>query len=158
MGARGPQPTPTRVKKVTGNPGRRPLNEREVQPRSLLRRPAHITGKAADEWDRVVGAMPPGFYTAADVPVLSAYVDALIIYRSAMAIIARPAEAGGGMESKGSTGQTVAHPQLAVIARFAELILKAADRLGMSPAARTRLTEPDEEEPDETEQRYFGPN
>jgi P27 family predicted phage terminase small subunit len=129
-----------------------------VAPIGGLQRPAHVTGAMADEWDRAVAAMPPGFYTAADVPVLCAYVEALAIYRKAYSILAKKPADGGGMEAKGSTGQTVAHPQLAVVARFSDLVLKAADRLGMSPTARTRLTQPDEEDRDETEQRYFGPN
>ena len=45
---------------------------------------------------------------------------------------------------------------LATARGFMELTLRAADRLGMSPAARTRLTAPDDEEPDEAEARYFG--
>lgn len=151
MGQRGPQPIPTSIKRILGNPGKRPLNDREVKPTASLSRPSHLTGKAAEEWDRAVGAMPPGFYTAADAPVLLAYVDALILYRNAWAIIARD-----GMETTGSTGQKVAHPQLAVLARFSDLILKAADRLGMSPAARTRLTDPNDEKPDEDEERFFG--
>jgi len=122
-----------------------------VKPKAVLVRPAHITGKAADEWDRAIAAMPPGFYTAADAPVLTQYVEALTYCRNAQAIVAKE-----GMTAKGSQGQPVAHPQLAVIARFADLMLKCAAQLGMSPAARTRLTAPEDDQQDETEARYFG--
>jgi len=91
--------------------------------------------------------MPPGFYTPADVPVLANYCIAWVLYRNALAIIAKRPEEGGGMEAKGSQGQTVAHPQLVVIRGFSELILKAADRLGMSPAARARLAAPEGQDP-----------
>lgn len=143
MGARGPQPKPTKLKQLEGNPGKRKLPENEVQPIGGLARPSHVTGQAAEEWDRAVCAMPPGFYTAADVPVLAGYCVAWVLYRNALAIVAKD-----GMETVGSTGQKVAHPQLAVTARFYDVILKSADRLGMSPAARARLQMSDEENPD----------
>ena len=44
------------------------------------------------------------------------------------------------MTSVGSTGQKVAHPALAIASKQSEIILKASDRLGMSPVARARLT------------------
>ena len=63
MGVRGPKPTATVVKLVTGNPGNRPLPKDEPQPRgSLGKRPAYLTGlfkgratvlwnqKARDAW------------------------------------------------------------------------------------------------------------
>lgn len=147
MGARGPQPKPTALKRLEGNPGNRPLNEREVRPVGQLQKPPIITGPAAEEWDRVVSSMPPGFYTPADAPVLANYCIAWVLYRNALSIIAKTPKEGGGMEAKGSQGQTIAHPQLAVVRGFSELILKAADRLGMSPAARTRLATPEGADP-----------
>jgi P27 family predicted phage terminase small subunit len=156
MGARGPQPTPTRLKVIAGNPGKRALNKSEPRPAAGLTRPIHITGAMAKEWDRTVAAMPPGFFTEADVPVLSIYCEALTLRRKALSIIARKREDGGGEVVAGSAGQAAAHPMIAVASKQAEIILKAADRLGMSPAARTRLSAPDEEQLDEIEERYFG--
>jgi len=150
MGARGPQPTPTRVKEVLGNPGKRALNKKEIKPRPLVARPAHITGAIAAEWDRAIASMMPGFFTAADVPVLTIYCEALVLRRNAMADVQKD-----GRMVAGSTGQMVAHPMLREASRQAEIILKCADRLGMSPAARTRLSAPDDETEDETA-HYFG--
>lgn len=141
---------------MTGNPGKRPLNKKEPQPRGELKRPPQFTGKIGDEWDRVVNAMPPGTYTEADVPVLTIYCEALVMRHNALAIVAKPAETGGGMVVTGSAGQAAAHPMIAVASKQAEILLKCAALLGMSPVARTRLTAPDDEEKDELEQRYFG--
>ena len=45
MGVRGPKPTATVVKLVTGNPGNRPLPKDEPQPKgSLGERPPYLTG------------------------------------------------------------------------------------------------------------------
>lgn len=141
---------------MTGNPSKRPLNKNEVRAKSLIGKPAHITGALAEEWDRVIGAMEPGFFTEADVPVLSIYCEALAMRRTALAIVGRTKEEGGGMVVEGSAGQDVAHPMIAVASKQAEIILKAADKLGMSPAARTRLASPNDEEEDEIDERYFG--
>lgn len=147
MGQRGPQPKPTALKLLEGNPGNRRLNRNEVQPVGRLERPSHVTGPAAEEWDRVINSMPPGFYTAADVPTLVTYCIAWVLYRNAVAVIARKPEEGGGMEAKGSQKQPVAHPLLAEVKGFSKLILQCGDRLGMSPAARARLEAPDNEDP-----------
>jgi P27 family predicted phage terminase small subunit len=130
----GRPPKPTKLRKLEGNPGKRPLNEKEPEPVGVARKPDFVTGAAAEEWDRALAAMPPRFYTFADVPVLTVYCLAWVQYRNALALVARE-----GMTSIGSTGQKTAHPALAVAAKQAEIILRASDRLGMSPVARTRL-------------------
>ena len=131
---RGQPPKPTHIRKLEGNPGKRPFNEREPEPTGPLTRPDFVTGEAAREWDRAVGAMPPGLYTAADAPVLTVYCLAWVMYRNALGQVARE-----GLLATGSTGQRVPHPAVAIAKAQAEIILRASDRLGMSPNARTRL-------------------
>lgn len=135
MAIRGRTPKPTLIRKLEGVPGHsRPINEREPQPTGQLAKPDFVTGEAAKEWDRAVRAMPPGLYTAADAPVLAVYCIAWVLYRNALAQVARE-----GMTAVGSQGQKVAHPALGIVAKQAEIILRASDRLGMSPSARSRL-------------------
>lgn len=154
MGARGPQPQPSALKRLTGNPGRRPIGKREPRPVPELTRPRAVSGAAAEEWDRVVAAMPPGFFTAADAPVLTIYCLSWVLYQNALGQVARE-----GMTTKGSMDQLVAHPMLAVARGQAEVILRAADRLGMSPAARTRLTIEDQDDgPGDPTDRFFSAN
>lgn len=138
----GPAPKPTKLRKLEGVPGKaRPLNEREPEPVGPLIRPEFVSGEAAREWDRVIHAMPPGLYTSADLPVLTVHCLAWVMYRNALGTVARD-----GMLATGSMGQRVPHPAIAIARAQAELILKAADRLGMSPSARTRLEVPDKPE------------
>ena len=135
MGTRGPRPKPTKLRKLEGVPGHsRPLNEKEPQPTGPLVKPDFVTGEAAIEWDRAVGAMPDGLYTAADAPVLAVYCVAWVLFRNALAQVARE-----GMTAIGSMGQKISHPSLATVAKQSEIILRASDRLGMSPTARARL-------------------
>ncbi len=51
---RGPRPTPTRLKLPLGNPGKRPLNTREPQPRlGIPSCPKHLNELARKEWRRI---------------------------------------------------------------------------------------------------------
>jgi len=134
MAIRGRTPKPSLLKKLEGNPGRR-RNEREPQPTGPIQKPDFVTGEAEREWDRAIGAMPDGLYTSADGPVLAVYCVAWVLFRNALAQVARE-----GMTAVGSQGQKLPHPGLAIAAKQAEIILRAADRLGMSPSARSRLT------------------
>lgn len=143
MAVKGRTPKPTALRKLEGNPGKRPINRREPEPTGPLRAPDFVTGAASEEWDRVVSSMPPGVYTAADVPVLTVYCLAWVQYRNALALVARE-----GMTSVGSTKQTCAHPAIAIAAKQADLILRASDRLGMSPTARARLEVQAAEQPE----------
>jgi P27 family predicted phage terminase small subunit len=138
MAINGRPPKPTRLRVLDGNPGRRPINQREPKPVGGPEKPAFITGAAAAEWDRVIASTPPGLLTAADSPTLVILATALALFRAALAQVARE-----GMMSVGSLGQEVPHPMVAVLARQTELVLRAGDRLGLSPQARTRLAMPE---------------
>jgi P27 family predicted phage terminase small subunit len=134
MAIRGRTPKASRIRQLEGDAGKRPVNTKEPEPNGPAERPAMLTGEAAAEWDRAVGAMPPGVYTAADVPTLTVYCLAWASYRTAIRRIDKD-----GQTSKGAQGQLVAHPSMGIMSKQAEVILRASDRLGMSPSARTRL-------------------
>lgn len=129
-----PTPKPVRLRELEGNPGKRPLNKKEPHPVGPLVKPDFVTGEASHEWDRAVAAMPDGLYTGADAPALAVYCVAWVLFRNALGQVARE-----GMTSVGSMGQKIAHPSLQVVAKQSEIILRAGDRLGMSPGARARL-------------------
>ncbi len=143
MGLRGPPPKPTKLRVLEGNPSKRPINGREPQPVGRPEKPDFITttAAAAEEWDRAVAAMP-WLYTAADIPTLTVYVVAWVMFRNALAQVARE-----GSFTTGSMGQRVSHPCLGIASTQAEIILRAADRLGMSPIARSRLAVQDQPQP-----------
>jgi P27 family predicted phage terminase small subunit len=129
---------PTKLKKLAGNPGCRRLNDREPQPVGDAVCPDFLSGAAKEEFERVLTSMPPSFFTSADVPTLAVYACAWTLYRGALARVARD-----GMTLSTATGEMIAHPAMAILGRQAEIILRASDRLGMSPSARSRLTMPD---------------
>jgi hypothetical protein len=60
MGRRGPPPQPTKLRLLSGDPGKRPLPRAEPQPIGLPQKPDFVTGSASEAWDQVLAAMPPG--------------------------------------------------------------------------------------------------
>ena len=57
---RGRRPKPTRLKQLTGNPGKRPLNENEPKPEpNIPECPPELGPLAQREWNRLVGELGP---------------------------------------------------------------------------------------------------
>ena len=55
MGLRGPPPQPTSLRVLYGNPGKRPINGREPQPRTKRPQcPDYLDDAARQEWRRLV--------------------------------------------------------------------------------------------------------
>jgi P27 family predicted phage terminase small subunit len=129
---------PTELKRLEGNPGKKRLG-REPQPTGTLTPPPFVTGDALAEWHRATAAMPPNFYKSADAPILAVYATAWITYRDALAAVERE-----GLTVLTTKGTPMSNPALRAALQSADLILRAADRLGMSPAARTRLAVQDD--------------
>src|ERR1051325_3456696 len=88
MGKRGPAPTPTALKLLRGNPGRRPLNVDEPQPppveagSPLAKCPKWLTGDARTLWNRVApGAIRSGLLTEVDLPAFEALCQSYARWR-----------------------------------------------------------------------------
>jgi len=133
MGKRGPAPKPTALKVIEGNPSRRPLNSAEPRPSGEAQPPAHLTDEARAIWARIVGSMPPGLYTVADEPALAAFCGAVALHRQA----GRELAADGRLLVDGK-----ANPLLRVMAELLRTMATLSGRLGLSPADRTRLCQP----------------
>ena len=76
---RGRKPKPTALKKLEGNPGKRPLNELEpVPPTVALRCPNYLLPEARKEWKRLAPIlMGMGLLTAADAVPLCGILSGL---------------------------------------------------------------------------------
>ena len=74
-GKQGRKPTPTALRQLRGNPGKRPMNEQEPKPRAVLPRcPAHLSAEAKAEWKRMAGKLYQlGLLTELDTTALSLY-------------------------------------------------------------------------------------
>ena len=77
MGKRGPAPKPTALKVLQGNPGKRPLNDKEPEYEKsdeLLKPPPYLSTHAKKEWKRIAPMLlNNGLLTNVDISALGAY-------------------------------------------------------------------------------------
>jgi len=137
---RGRKPKPTRLKLLAGNPGRRPLNEREPQPPlppTLPKPPKHLSREGRAEWLRVGGMLlRTRVLTEADLTALSAYATVYGRWMQAELEIKRKGilvAAGKGSEVR------VQNPMLAVANRSFQQMVQLLGEFGLTPSSRTRI-------------------
>jgi len=134
--ARGRKPTPTQIKRLRGNPGKRPGNSREpdVQ-RGFPKRPPHIKGEARREWNRICQELDNMKLLHPELrPSLILYCDTYGRF-----IEARKALEQTGMLIKTSNGNLVQNPLIGIVNRTSEQLRKMLSEFGIPPTARTRV-------------------
>ena len=136
MARRGRKPKPTALKKLEGNPGKRPLNELEpLPPISTLRCPNWLLPEARKEWRRLAPALiSMGVLTMADAVPFAAYCTAYARWREAEAEITRH-----GSVYKDANGNIKPNPYIAISARQLTEIKSLAAEFGLTPATRTAI-------------------
>ena len=141
---RGRRPKPTRLKALTGNPGKRPLNPAELNPVPAVPEcPAELGPVARKEWDRLVGELGAlRLLTNLDRAALAAYCGAYALWAEAMEAIQKY-----GTMIKSPSGYPTQSPYLAIANRQAEIMMRIAAEFGFTPASRSRISTPDPEEP-----------
>lgn len=133
---RGRKPKPTALKRLEGNPGKRPINGREPQPPgSVPTCPSHLSPTAKAEWKRLAKVLNRiGVLTQIDRAALAAYCQAWGRWVEAEKKLAEtPALL------KTPAGYVQQSPWLTIAAKQQELMLKFMGELGLTPSARTRL-------------------
>lgn len=155
---KGRKPTPSHLKLVKGNPGRRPMNAAEPKPeRSRPSPPAHMTDKGRETWGYVSGLLDRmGILTEVDAVGLEllceAYAD-LLKARDEL-----DAFGSDYYETVNQSGGVMhrAHPAVAV-RNDAERRIKAwLAEFGMTPSARSRVRVNGEEaEQEDKAAQYF---
>src|SRR5438552_14304431 len=139
---RGRRPKPTRLKMLTGNPGKRPLNADEPRPEANVPEcPPELGPLAKQEWDRLVGELAAlRLLTNLDRAALAAYCGAYALWAEATAQIQKY-----GAMIKSPTGFPIQPPYLAIANRQAEIMMRIASASGFTPASRTRIATPSHE-------------
>ena len=132
----GRKPKPTALKELAGNPGKRPLNEREPKPRAAVpTAPRHLTGEARKEWRRMGRELLAlGVLTTVDRAALAAYCVAYARWADAEAQVTKL-----GTVVKTANGNLIQNPYLAVANRAMDQMMKAASEFGMTPSSRSRV-------------------
>ena len=141
---RGRRPKPTRMKVLTGNPGKRPLNVNEPSPQAAVPEcPAELGPVAHREWDRLVGELAVlKLLTNLDRAALGAYCGAYALWAEAMEAIQK-----FGTMVKSPSGYPIQSPYVAIANRQAEIMMRIASEFGFTPASRSRISTPSKAEP-----------
>lgn len=136
---RGRRPKPTRLKMLTGNPGRRPLNENEPRPEPAVPDcPSELGPVAQREWNRLVGELSAlRLLTNLDRAALAAYCGAYGLWAEATEAIQKY-----GAMVKSPSGFPIQSPYVAIANRQAEIMMRIASEFGFTPASRSRIATP----------------
>jgi P27 family predicted phage terminase small subunit len=141
---RGRRPKPTRLKVLTGNPGKRPLNEAEPRPEPCVPDcPTELSEVARREWERLVVELGPlRVITKLDRAALAAYCGAYALWAEATEAIQK-----FGAMIKSPSGFPVQSPYLAIANRQTEIMMRIASEFGLTPASRSRISAPTTDDP-----------
>src|SRR3954467_12667048 len=142
---RGRRPKPTRLKVLTGNPGKRPLNESEPMPEMAIPDcPPELGEVARREWDRLVHELAAlKLLTNLDRAALAAYCGAYAMWAEATKAIQKY-----GSMVKSPSGYPVQSPYVSSANRQAEIMMRIASEFGFTPASRSRISTPSKSETD----------
>ena len=140
---RGRRPTPTRIKILTGNPGKRPLNRNEPRPEPALPEcPPELGPSAQREWTRLVGELSKlNLITNLDRAALASYCGAYALWAEATEAIQK-----FGTMVKSPSGYPMQSPYIAIANRQAEIMMRIASEFGFTPASRSRISTPSQDE------------
>lgn len=149
MGRRGPAPKPTVLKILSGNPGKRPINQDEPKPKPIAPKcPSWLDKEAKREWKRVAPELERlGLLTIVDGAALAAYCQAYVRWKQAEEIIKRE-----GMTVTTETGYIMPHPAVKIAEKAQQLIKAFCAEFGLTPSSRSRMSLPEKREEDEFEE------
>lgn len=157
MGKRGPAPTPTALRILRGNPGKRPLpeNEPQILPKRL-RPPRDLSKTAKKEWNRLVPELSAlGLIGEVDRTALIAYVEYWDAWCTAMAHVKKTGLVGIDSKKKIKINPYFKVGNIA-FQRVKEMLIE----FGLTPAARARIgqfrLQDNDEEKDTIESELFG--
>ena len=133
MATRGRKPTPTAIKELEGNPGKRPLNAKEPKPvKKAPSCPKWLEPEAKKEWRRLSKQLEQlGVLTELD---MAAYCQAYARYKEAEEFITQH-----GSIVKTPSGYWQQVPQVAQAQTYSKIMLRLAEQFGLTPSARSRI-------------------
>lgn len=131
-----PTPKPTALKRLAGNPGKRPLNDDEPQfATAHMSAPKHLSAEAKREWSRVSHELQEvGLLTRVDRAVLAAYCQAWATWCEAERHLQND-----GRVLKTDKGYAYQSPWVGIGSAAIDQMRKFACEFGMTPASRTRI-------------------
>jgi P27 family predicted phage terminase small subunit len=141
---KGRKPKPTLTRKLDGNPGKRPLNDREpVPPAGVPECPDHLDDEARAEWFRTAGVLHEmGLLTKADRAALAAYCTVYSRWVHAEAQVKK----FGSIVKSPEKGFPMKSPYLTIADQALEAMRKLMVEFGLTPSSRSRIRVPEDGE------------
>jgi P27 family predicted phage terminase small subunit len=140
MGRRGPSPTPTRLKILAGNPGKRPLTKPRAEgPSGRVDCPQWLTASAKAEWRRLAPQLiSRGLLTPIDRAAFSVYCQSFGRWRECLAAIEK-----FGTVYVTAAGRVHERPEVKMAHQYSQSMRAFAVEFFMTPGSRTRMSFPD---------------
>lgn len=135
----GRKPTPTKLKLVRGNPGKRKINKREPQPESEVPAcPRQLSAIARTEWKRVSEILKRnGLISKLDMAALSAYCSSFARYIYFEGKLAKNPKLA--IQHSAKTGYDQVSPMYSIMKQERKDMKDFLARFGMSPSDRVGL-------------------
>jgi P27 family predicted phage terminase small subunit len=140
----GPAPTPTILKQLKGNPGKRKLNALEPKPKTgEPPMPRDLSKPAKKEWKRLVKMLLKlGVLTVADGDALATLCEAKVLWREALTDVRKngilihvtAATRNGPVQIQKK------NPAIGVMDSQAKLVKTLLESFGCTPSSRTKVT------------------
>lgn len=136
MAIRGRKPTPTAIKMLEGNPGKRPMNGSEPKPlKKAPSCPKWLETEAKREWRRLAKQMESiGILTDVDMAAFAGYCQAYARWKEAEEFITQH-----GTIVRTPSGYWQQVPQVSIAQTYLKVMSKFAEQFGLTPAARSRI-------------------
>lgn len=144
MGRPGSKPKPTEIKRLTGNPGKRPLNADAptFPPAEQLRAPRLLSPQARRLWRDLAPVLADaGLLTVADLPALTA-----LCLHFGMLVDAAARVKEEGAIVKNVMGELRRHPATSLIDSNSRALKAYLTEFGLSPSSRVRIKGAGEQE------------
>ncbi len=141
MGRRGPAPEPTALKLLKGNPGRRPINDREPRPKSKRPRcPRWLDKDAKAAWKDLVPELEAmGVLSRVDGNALTRYCTLWSRWKKAELFLQKHGDSYPIKDEKGKLKYLAQFPQVGVANKLAVQLTRLEQEFGMTPSSRTRI-------------------
>ena len=136
MATRGRKPTPTAIKELEGNPGKRPLNKSEPKPtKKAPAGPKWLEPEAKKEWRRLAKQMEQlGILTEVDMAAFAGYCQAYARWKEAEEFITQH-----GTIVKTPSGYWQQVPQVSIAQTYLKIMNRFAEQFGLTPSSRSRI-------------------
>lgn len=143
MAIRGRKPKPTALKVLEGNPGHRPLNQKDRLAKGKLPDcPDWLEDDAKEEWERLGGVLAEmGMLNETDRAAFAGYCQAYARWKAAEKFITQH-----GDMFRTPSGYIQQVPQVSIAQTNLKIMLKFCEQFGLTPSARSRLIGADNDE------------